>query len=87
MILGRRLELNTVAILIVLSMTIWMWGIVGTIIGVPLLVVIKVFSDNFPALFPLAEFLSGESGEGEPELPSSGATDHPSATKLQIKPG
>ena len=90
MILGRRLELNTVAILIVLSMTTWMWGIVGTIIGVPLLVVIKVFSDNFPALFPLAEFLSGESrmgSESEPELPSSQATDHPSATELQIKPG
>ena len=90
MILGRRLELNTVAILIILSMTTWMWGIVGTIIGVPLLVVIKVFSDNFPALFPLAEFLSGESrmgGESEPELPSSQATDHPSATELQREPG
>ena len=83
MILGRRLELNTVAILIILSMTTWMWGIVGTIIGVPLLVVIKVFSDNFPALFPLAEFLSGESGESEPEPPPSEATDHPSATELQ----
>jgi hypothetical protein len=50
MILGHRLDLNTVAILILLSLTTWMWGIVGTIIGVPLLVVIKVFSDNFPAL-------------------------------------
>jgi predicted PurR-regulated permease PerM len=65
MILGRRLELNTVAILIVLSLTTWMWGIVGTIIGVPLLVVIKVFSDNFAALSPLAEFLSGESHVGD----------------------
>lgn len=90
MILGRRLELNTVAILIVLSLTTWMWGIVGTIIGVPLLVVIKVFSDNFPALLPLAGFLSGESrmdGESEPELPSSEATHHPSATELQRKLG
>jgi predicted PurR-regulated permease PerM len=60
MILGRRLELSTVAILIFLALTTWMWGIVGTIIGVPLLVVVKVFCDNFPNLSPLAEFLSAE---------------------------
>src|SRR5690606_324392 len=47
MILGRRLELNTVAILIFLALASWMWGIVGAIIGVPLLVVVKVFCDNF----------------------------------------
>ena len=90
MILGRRLELNTVAILIVLSLTTWMWGVVGTIIGVPLLVVIKVFSDNFPALLPLAGFLSGESrmdGESEPELPPSQAPHRSSATEPPRKPG
>jgi predicted PurR-regulated permease PerM len=58
-VLGRRLELSTVAILIFLAFTTWMWGIVGTIIGVPILVVVKAFSDNFPMLSPLAEFLSG----------------------------
>jgi predicted PurR-regulated permease PerM len=60
MILGRRLELSTAAILIFLALTTWMWGIVGTIIGVPMLVVVKVFSDNFPSLSALAEFLSTE---------------------------
>ena len=60
LIVGRRLELNIVAILIFLSLTTWMWGIVGAIIGVPLLVVVKVFADNFPALAPLAEFLSSD---------------------------
>lgn len=74
-IVGRRLELNTVAILIFLSLTTWMWGIVGTIIGVPLLVVVKVFSDNFPNLSSLAEFLSAESRTvEEPELEHSAAT-------------
>ena len=87
MILGRRLELNTVAILILLALTTWMWGIVGTIIGVPLLVVIKVFSDNFPALSPLAEFLTAEShvaDDSEPE--SMGATLHPSPGQLKGEP-
>jgi predicted PurR-regulated permease PerM len=60
LIVGRRLELNIVGILIFLSLTTWMWGIVGAIIGVPLLVVIKVFADNFPSLAPLAEFLSAD---------------------------
>jgi len=87
MILGRRLELNTVAILILLALTTWMWGILGTIIGVPLLVVIKVFSDNFPALSPLAEFLTAEShvaDDNEPE--SMGATLHPSPGQLKGEP-
>ena len=67
MILGRRLELSTVAIVIFLTLTTWMWGIVGTIIGVPILVVIKVFCDNFPNLSPLAEFLSAEARAQEDE--------------------
>jgi predicted PurR-regulated permease PerM len=74
LIVGRRLEMNTVAILIFLSLTTWMWGIVGTIIGVPVLVVIKVFADNFPNLSPLAEFLSAESRlaeEPESERPAA----------------
>ena len=87
MILGRRLELNTVAILILLALTTWMWGIVGTIIGVPLLVVIKVFSDNFPALSPLAEFLTAESDVADDNEPESmGATLHPSPGQLKGEP-
>jgi predicted PurR-regulated permease PerM len=74
-IVGRRLELNIVAILVFLSLTTWMWGIVGTIIGVPILVVIKVFSDNFPSLAPLAEFLSATS---EPRV--SDDVDAPAAS-------
>jgi predicted PurR-regulated permease PerM len=59
-VLGRRLELNPVAILIVLALTTWMWGLVGTVIGVPILVVIKVFSAHFAGLSHLAEFISAE---------------------------
>ena len=58
--LGRRLELNPVAILIALAFGGWMWGIVGALIGVPLLVVVKVFCDHFDGLANFGEFLSGE---------------------------
>jgi predicted PurR-regulated permease PerM len=40
--LGRRLELNSVVIFVFIAMWSWLWGIVGAIIAVPLLVLIKV---------------------------------------------
>lgn len=57
--LGRRLELNSVAIFIFVAMWSWLWGIVGAIIAVPLLVSIKVFCDHFDGLSAFGEFLSG----------------------------
>ncbi len=60
LILGRRLELNAVVILIALAFCGWLWGIVGVLIAVPLLVVVKVFCDHLPKLATFGEFLSGE---------------------------
>jgi predicted PurR-regulated permease PerM len=60
LVVGRRLELNPVAILVALAFGGWMWGIVGALIGVPLLVVVKVFCDHFESLTKFGEFLSGE---------------------------
>ena len=70
-VLGRRLELNPVAILLALALTTWMWGLVGTVIGVPILVVIKVFSAHFPSLSNLAEFITANSPSFEDEPASS----------------
>jgi len=53
------LELNSVAIFIFVAMWTWLWGIVGAIIAVPLLVSIKVFCDHFEGLASFGEFLSG----------------------------
>jgi predicted PurR-regulated permease PerM len=60
-VLGRRLELNSVAIFIFVALWSWLWGIVGTIIAVPLLVSVKVFCDHFEGLQTFGEFLSGRS--------------------------
>jgi predicted PurR-regulated permease PerM len=79
--LGRRLELNPVAILIALAFGGWMWGIVGALIGVPLLVVIKVFCDHFEGLAKFGEFLSGEPAEEAPAATDgSAAAESPAAT-------
>jgi predicted PurR-regulated permease PerM len=75
LVVGRRLELNVVAIFISLAFWSWMWGIIGALIAVPILVVIKVFCDHFENLAALGEFLTGnnlnvEAGSGADAQPA-----------------
>jgi predicted PurR-regulated permease PerM len=60
LIVGRRLEVNAVAIFIAVAFWSWLWGIVGALIAVPLLVVIKVFCDHFDGLRHVGNFLSAQ---------------------------
>ena len=73
--LGRRLELNSVAIFIFVALWSWLWGIVGAIIAVPLLVSIKVFCDHFEQMSAFGEFLSGpaKADASPPATPESPA--------------
>jgi predicted PurR-regulated permease PerM len=57
-ILGRRLQLNAVAILLALAFFTWLWGIAGVAIAVPMLVTIKVFCDHVEGLSGLGEFIA-----------------------------
>lgn len=66
LVVGRRLELNVVAIFISLAFWSWMWGIVGALIAVPILVVVKVFCDHFETLAKFGDFLSGNNFTVEP---------------------
>ncbi len=56
-ILGRRLTLNPVVIFIGLTFWGWLWGIVGVLIAVPMLVTFKIFCDHIEPLAPIGEFL------------------------------
>ncbi|MFC5068443.1 AI-2E family transporter [Flaviflagellibacter deserti] len=58
MIVGRRLEMNAVAILLAVAFWGWVWGIVGVLMAVPLLVMVKVFSDHVEGLDAIGQFLS-----------------------------
>lgn len=62
-IIGRRLELNTVAVFVAVAFWSWLWGFIGALIAVPLLVVIKVFCDHFEALRHVGNFLSAQAVE------------------------
>ena len=59
MILARRLTLNPVAVVAALLIWGWLWGIVGLLLAVPLLVVIKIACDKIEPLNPVGEFLGG----------------------------
>ncbi|TPN84105.1 AI-2E family transporter [Mesorhizobium sp. CU2] len=60
MVVGRRLEINAVAIFIAIAFWSWLWGFVGALMAVPLLVVIKVFCDHFEGLSPVGNFLAAQ---------------------------
>ncbi|MEY2408776.1 MAG: hypothetical protein QOF48_1446 [Verrucomicrobiota bacterium] len=58
-VLGRRFTLNPVIIFIALIFCIWLWGIVGALLAMPILVTLKVVCDHVPPLSALGELLSG----------------------------
>ena len=58
LILGRRLTLNPVVIFASIIFWMWLWGIPGALIAVPLLMITKIICDHFKPLAPIAEFLS-----------------------------
>ena len=58
MIIGRSLTINPVVILIGLAFWGWMWGILGIILAVPILVAFKIFCDHLEPLASVAEFMS-----------------------------
>jgi predicted PurR-regulated permease PerM len=60
LVVGRRLEINAVAIFIAVAFWSWLWGFVGALIAVPLLVVIKVFCDHFESWRHVGNFLSAQ---------------------------
>jgi predicted PurR-regulated permease PerM len=60
---GRSLTLNPVVIFVAMLFWTWMWGVVGALLAVPLLMTLKIFCDHIASLQPVGEFLSGKREE------------------------
>lgn len=75
MVVGRRLEINAVAIFIAIAFWSWLWGFVGALMAVPLLVVIKVFCDHFDGLSHVGNFLAAQHTTTVDEEPAGSEPD------------
>ena len=60
MVLGRRFSMNTVAILISIAFFGFIWGPIGVLVAVPLLIIFKGICERVESLRHIGEFLSGE---------------------------
>jgi predicted PurR-regulated permease PerM len=68
MIVGQRHALNAVVILVSIAFWGWIWGIIGALIAVPMLVTAKVFADHVDGFRPFGEFLGARDTPEEPPL-------------------
>jgi predicted PurR-regulated permease PerM len=71
MVMGRSLNLSSLVIMLALTFWAMVWGIVGTFLAVPLMVVILIICSKVPMLRPVAVLLSSDGGldEEEPHPP------------------
>jgi predicted PurR-regulated permease PerM len=56
-LLGRRFTLNPVAIFVSLMFWLWLWGIPGALLSVPILVSVKAVCDRIPRASYVSEFI------------------------------
>ena len=68
---SRRCALNTVAVFVAIALLGWMWGAIGAIVAVPLLILISTIAAHLPSLRWLEVML---------------ADDRPVSDRLAVKP-
>jgi len=57
---SRRCALNTVAVFVTIALLGWMWGAIGAIVAVPLLILVSTIAAHLPSLHWLEVLLSDE---------------------------
>jgi predicted PurR-regulated permease PerM len=68
---SRRCALNTVAVFVSIALLGWMWGVIGAIVAVPLLILLSTIAAHLPSLRWLEVLL---------------ADDRPVSERLAVKP-
>ena len=57
---GRSLTLNPVMIFLSMLLWGWLWGAIGALMAVPILMTFKIFCDHIASLSAVGEFVSGK---------------------------
>jgi predicted PurR-regulated permease PerM len=66
LMLGRAARVNTVATFVALMFWGWLWGGVGLVIAVPVLMIVKTIADHVESLAPLSELLAERDAPARP---------------------
>ncbi len=64
-LVGRRLALNPVTLFLGIAFWGWLWGVVGMLFAVPLMVAVKIFCSHIDGLTTISDFLSTENQDEE----------------------
>ena len=78
LIVGRRLQINAVVIFVSVAFWAWLWGLVGALLAVPILVIVKTLCSHYPKLHVMADFLSGDAPQ-DPDVPEAESRAEPGA--------
>jgi predicted PurR-regulated permease PerM len=60
---GKSLTLNPVVIFLSMLFWGWLWGIIGALMAVPILMVFRICCEHIESIAPIGEFLSGKRAE------------------------
>lgn len=63
---GKGLRLNQVVLFVWLALWTWMWGLIGSLIAVPMLAALRIVCDKIESLAALGEFLSDRVEDSPP---------------------
>jgi hypothetical protein len=55
---GRRLRLNAVVVFVSFALWAWLWSFMGMLLSTPMLLTMKVVSDNVPGMASFGKFLA-----------------------------
>lgn len=61
-VVGKYFTLNPVIVFLSILFWGWLWGVVGALIAVPLLVSFRIFCAYVPALHPLCDLIGNGTG-------------------------
>ena len=64
-LIGRRLALNPVTLILGIAFWGWLWGAVGMLFAVPLMVAVKIFCSHIEGLATISDFLSTENNDDD----------------------
>lgn len=73
-LVGRRLEMSPLAVFGGIALLGWMWGAVGAMIAVPLLILLYTFGQHIPVLSPLSALIGPTEGDVGDETDEDGGT-------------